>query len=64
MSVVANNEINRLRIYDWYGKRLISIRPRSKDFTVNLNRIRKGTLIIVEATFKNGEIIRKKTIKY
>ena len=60
----SNTEIKRLKVYDMMGRLLIDKNPNESEFTISTHNIRKGTVLILNATFDNGAEVSKKAIKY
>jgi len=56
--------ITQLKVYDMMGRLLIDNEPNDSEFTINMHSIRKGTVLILNATFDNGAEVSKKAIKY
>ncbi len=46
------------------GRLLIDKNPNESEFTISTHNIRKGTVLILNATFDNGAEVSKKAIKY
>lgn len=64
LNVRSNNAIARLKVYDITGRLLLDKKPNDNDFDVPTYNIRKGTVLILNATFDNGAEMSKKAIKY
>ncbi|PIE49332.1 MAG: hypothetical protein CSA39_03205 [Flavobacteriales bacterium] len=64
LQIKSNNVIERLKVYDLTGRLLMDKEPNDSDFTIPTYNIRKGTVLILNATFTNGAEISKKSIKY
>jgi len=62
--VKSNKIINQIKVYDITGRLLIVKKPEESNFRINSNSIRKGSVLILNATFENGSQITKKAIKY
>ncbi len=62
--VDSPKEINDIKIYDILGRNLISDRPESKSFEMNLDELEKGSLFIVKIKGVNGFELTRKMIKY
>ena len=60
----ANTVIKQVKVYDMMGRLLIDTKPNESEFSINTNAIRKGTVLIINATFENGAEVSKKAIKY
>ena len=60
----STTAITHLKVYDMMGRLLIDKKPNESEFTINTNTIKKGTVLIVNATFENGAEVSKKAIKY
>ena len=64
LKVKASEEISKLKVYDMTGRLLIDSEPNSSVFNVGSQNIKNGTVLILNATMKNGSTISKKAIKY
>lgn len=60
----SNTMIRELKMYDITGRLLVTMLPNESEFKINMHNIRKGTVLILNATFENGTEISKKAIKY
>ncbi len=60
----ANTVIKQVKVYDMMGRLLIDTKPNNSEFSINTHAIRKGTVLIINATFENGAEVSKKAIKY
>ncbi|MCK0131097.1 choice-of-anchor D domain-containing protein [Flavobacteriaceae bacterium F08102] len=60
----SNSVVNNLKVYDVLGRLLMETTPKQSTFEVNTSSIKKGTVLILLATFDNGLEISKKAIKY
>ena len=60
----SSNVIKDVKVYDLLGRLLIDQRPNDSEFNIRTDNIRKGTVLIVKATFDNGAELSKKAIKY
>jgi len=61
--VNSNRVVEFIQIYDIMGRLLISRSPNQKSFHLNANNIKKGTILIVQATI-DKVIVNKKIVKY
>jgi len=64
LRVKASDEISKLKIYDITGRLLVESEPKSIAFDLPVQNIKTGTVLILNATMKNGSTISKKAIKY
>jgi len=65
LKIKAGVEISELRVYDITGRLLIDSEPNSSNFDVpSQQSIKTGTVLILNATMKDGSTISKKAIKY
>jgi len=62
--IKSNTIINQVKVYDITGRLLIDNIPSDSEFSINMQNIRKGTVLIVNTIFENGAEISKKAIKY
>ena len=61
----ANEIIDKIRVYDLLGRLLIEHHPGKQNFFLDTNRIKNGTVLIIESTFNNNNLkLNKKTIKF
>jgi len=60
----SNSVINTLKVYDVMGRLLMETTPEQSVFEVNTSSIRKGTVLVLLASFENGAEMSKKAIKY
>ena len=64
LKIKAGVEISKLKVYDVMGRLLIESEPKSTAFEVPAQNIKAGTVLILNATMKDGSSISKKAIKY
>lgn len=64
LSVRSNNVITKLKVYDLTGRLLIDKKPNDTEYNITTQNIRKGTVLILNATFENGSEVSKKAIRY
>jgi hypothetical protein len=60
----SSTVITNLKVYDMMGRLLIDSKPNDSKFSINTNTIKKGTVLILNATFDNGAEVSKKAIRY
>jgi len=60
----SSTVITNLKVYDMMGRLLIDSKPNDSNFSINTNTIKKGTVLILNATFDNGAEVSKKAIRY
>ena len=48
----------------FFGRKLIDKKPNSNYIELQTGAIKVGTVLLIQATFENGSVINKKTIKY
>ena len=60
----ANQIVEKIRVYDLLGRLLIENTPNKQSFFLDTNRIRNGSILIIETTFYNNLVLNIKTIKY
>jgi hypothetical protein len=60
----SSTVITNIKVYDMTGRLLIDKKPNDSEFTLATSAIRKGTVLILNATFDNGAEVSKKAIKY
>ena len=63
-SIRSNQIIHKVKVYDIYGRMLMVNNKKGETFKLNMNKIRKGTILVIEVVFENGDVVRKKTIEY
>ncbi len=64
LNIKASDEISELKVYDITGRLLIDSEPKSSAFELPVQNIKIGTVLILNATMKNGSTVSKKAIKY
>ncbi len=64
LKIKASDEISKLKVYDMTGRLLIDSEPKSAVFDVESQNVKVGTVLILNATMKNGSVVSKKAIKY
>lgn len=64
LAIKSRSKIVKVAVYDLYGNLLIEDNPNSSKFVLNVKDIDIGSILIIAATFENGEIINKKTIRF
>ena len=64
LRIKANQEVSKLKVFDVLGRLLIDQEPNESDFYLNTTNIKKGTILILNATMQDGSIVSKKGIKY
>ena len=64
LAIKSRTKIVKVAVYDLYGNLLIEDNPNSSKFVLNVKNIDIGSILIIAATFENGEIINKKTIRF
>ena len=57
-------EVKDIKVYDLLGRMILQKQPNKKSFHIDAVNIKKGTVLVIEATLENGSVINKKTIKY
>ncbi len=60
----SSTVITNLKVYDMMGRLLIDSKPNDSNFSINTSTIKKGTVLILNATFDNGAEVSKKAIRY
>jgi len=55
--------VTAINVYDILGRLLVQSKPNKKSFSIQTNKIKNGTILIVNTTLENGTVISKKTIK-
>jgi len=64
LKIHASSMVSKIRIYDLLGRLLVENSPNKKDFILDTENIKKGTVLIVQLILPNDIAISKKTIKY
>jgi len=62
--VKSNTVIYQVKVYDITGRLLIDNILKDSEFSINMQNIRKGTVLIMNTTFENGIVISKKVIRF
>ena len=60
----ANQIVKTIKVYDMMGRLLINSVPNKQSFYLNTSKIKKGTIVIVQASLENDTVISKKMIKF
>jgi hypothetical protein len=60
----SNEVIKKLMVYDLMGRLLIDAKPNNSEYSINTVNIRKGTVLLINASFENGASVSKKAIRY
>jgi hypothetical protein len=56
--------VHEVKVYNLLGKLVYHNKPYKKIFNFKLDKVKKGTIIIIETQFDNGVIFSKKAIYY
>ena len=62
LQLKANSLITNLKIYDIRGRLLINKKPNNLEFNIKTHAIKKGMILVVNASFENNQSITKKII--
>jgi len=62
LQLKANSLITNLKIYDIRGRLLINKKPNDLEFNIKTHAIKKGMILVVNASFENNQSITKKVI--
>ncbi len=60
--VRSTNIIVNIRVYDIMGRILIKKKPRSKEINIDLAKIKKRSIVIINMTLKGGKRVSKKIV--
>ena len=64
LKIKASDEISKIKVFDMTGRLLLDNEPKTSAFDLPIQNIKVGTVLIINATMKNGSTISKKAIKY
>jgi len=64
LQLKSSSIITSLKVYDMMGRLLIDTKPNESQFNISTQNIKKGTILILNATFDNGAELSKKAIRY
>jgi len=64
LQLKSSSIITNLKVYDMMGRLLIDTKPNDSEFNISTQNIKKGTVLILNATFDNGAELSKKAIRY
>ncbi|MCB0472665.1 MAG: choice-of-anchor D domain-containing protein, partial [Flavobacteriaceae bacterium] len=64
LNIRSKGTIANIKMYDLMGRLLVEKSPNDTDFNISTANIRKGTILLLNATFENGSEVKKKTIRY
>lgn len=62
--IQTNQIVKKIEVYDMLGRLLFKTNPNKHHFNLPINNIRKGTVLVINATLENNSVLRKKTIQY
>ncbi|WP_290291397.1 sialate O-acetylesterase [Lutimonas halocynthiae] len=57
------HDVKEIKIYDIYGRVIYHSFPNNNSFNIRLNKVKKGTIVIIRSIMKNGHIHTHKMIK-
>ena len=63
-SIHASKIVTKVKVYDMLGRLLIENIPNKQSFSLKVDNIKAGTVLIIESTLDNGAILSKKAIKF
>lgn len=64
LKINSQQFVQSIRVFDILGRKLIDQKPNKKSFKMATGTIKKGTILLIEATLEDSAVISKKTIKY
>ncbi len=64
LKIDANETVKTIRVYDIFGRLVEERSPNSKSFLINTEKVKPGTVLILESVMEDGTVINKKAIKY
>jgi hypothetical protein len=62
--VDSPDRIDEIKIFDILGRQILSNKPASSVFQLNIDKIANGSFFIVKASGENGKELTQKMIKY
>ena len=64
ITINSNHDLKEINIYDLLGRPLITKKANNKKIVIDTDQIATGSILIIEATFLNNNVMSKKTIKF
>ena len=61
--IKSNRVVEAIQVYDIMGRLILSKKPKQRNFYLNTNNIKSGTLLIIQAAV-NNKMINRKIINY
>ena len=62
--VNSSKMMRTVRFYDMLGRMLYEIEPHKREFHISTERLRLGTILLVELLMEDGSRVVRKTINY
>jgi len=63
-NVHSEKIINKVKVYDTLGRMLFEVRPDNNEFLLSTERVRHGSILLVEMILDNGIRVIRKVISY
>ncbi len=63
-NINSKHPVIEVKVYNLLGKLIYQNKPNKNLFNFKLDKVKKGSILIIETQFENGVILSKKTIKY
>ena len=64
LKINTGQTVTEISVYDIMGRLLYQNKPFKQSFYLPTANIKKGSILLINATLENGAVINKKTIKY
>ncbi len=64
LRVKSSTPVSTIQVFDVTGRLLVNSKPNASEFVIDSRNIKKGTILILNATFENGAKLSKKAINY
>ena len=63
LKIQSNSPVTRIDLYDMLGRNLMYLKPGKQSFSVDISKIDKGSVLILNAVLDNGSTISKKILR-
>ena len=64
LKIDAEEPVMTIKVYDIFGRLIEERSPNSKSFSINTQKVKPGTVLILESVMEDGTVINKKAIRY
>ena len=63
-NINASKVVTKVKVYDMLGRIIVNDNPNKQSFSLKVDNIKAGTVLVIESTLDNGAILSKKAIRY